>query len=38
MLDFSEIYKLILKFMWKFKAPRIAEISLNKNKMRGYTL
>ena len=35
---FPEINKLILKFIWKFKGPRIANTTLKKNKVRGFTL
>lgn len=32
---FAEIGKLILKFIWKCKAPRIAKVILKKNKKKG---
>ena len=35
---FSEINKLILKFIWKFKGPRIVNPILKKDKVRGFTL
>ena len=35
---FSEMNKLILKFIWKFKGPRIVNPILKKNKVRGFTL
>lgn len=39
MLYFAENDKLILKYMWKSKALRIAKTSLNKNnRMRGQTV
>lgn len=34
---FTEIDKLILKFMWKFKRPIIAKTNLKENKIRGLT-
>ena len=36
--DFAEINKLIQKFMWKCKGPRIAKMILQKNnEVRGFT-
>ena len=35
---YVEIYKLILKFMWKFKGFRIAKIISKKNKVGGCTI
>lgn len=33
----DEIDKLILKYIWKFKGPRVAKIILKKNKCEGFT-
>ena len=35
---YLEITKLVLKFIWKDKRSRTANITLNKNKVRGLTL
>lgn len=35
MFVFAEMDKLILKFKWKFKRPRIVQAFLKKNKVRG---
>lgn len=34
----AEIDKLILKFIWKYKGPKIVKIILKKNKIGGFTL
>ena len=35
---YLQITKLVLKFIWKDQRPRTADITLNKNKVRGLTL
>ena len=35
---YLDITELVLKFIWKDKRPRTADITLNKNKVRGLTL